>query len=306
MVCRRASTGAPASCAFARRHPLPRVGSSPSRSPITGCPGDHRRPDGRRSAIHSAVSAGPTGRRDVLRRERAGRRRHLVSGQRRADRQGHLPRHGHGRQAVHGGQQRGAPFGHGSRAKRRFVWEQAQPMASYLAIVDIDRFQHEQRWRANGIKIRTFKTDTTRHRDTLQALRKTPAMINYFEGLFGPYPFDAYGAVTGERPEPLLRARDAGDVDLPAGLCRRGHGGPRTRPSMVRRRGDRRAMARSVAGRGLRHLSRVALAVSWRPPGPGCGLRRPLRLRRARTRSAQPSSAAPQDMFADNTYYRGA
>ena len=60
---------------------------------------------------------------------------HLVPGQRRADRQGDLPYRGRGRQAVHGGQQRrAADEVTDEGARRRFVWEKRQPMASYLAI----------------------------------------------------------------------------------------------------------------------------------------------------------------------------
>ena len=80
-------------------------------------------------------------------------------------------------------------------AKRRFVWEQAQPMASYLALLDIDRYQLDQRQASNGVTIRTYRTADT-PRDTLQALYRTPAMMAYFEKLVGPYPFDSYGAVT--------------------------------------------------------------------------------------------------------------
>ena len=49
-----------------------------------------------------------------------------------------------------------------SASRRRFVWDQAQPMASYLAIVDIDRFQLEQqRVRQRGHDPYASQTDTT-------------------------------------------------------------------------------------------------------------------------------------------------
>ncbi len=84
--------------------------------------------------------------------------------------------------------------------KRRFVWEQRQPMASYLAIVDVDRFELDQRQASNGIVIRTYRTADT-PRDSLQALYRTPAMMAYFEKFVGSYPFDAYGAVLVGDPD---------------------------------------------------------------------------------------------------------
>ena len=45
-------------------------------------------------------------------------------------------------------------------AKRRFVWEQAQPMASYLALLDIARYQLDQRQASNGVTIRTYRPPT--------------------------------------------------------------------------------------------------------------------------------------------------
>ena len=83
--------------------------------------------------------------------------------------------------------------------RRRFVWEQAQPMASYLAIVDIDWYRQERQLAANGVTIRTFKTASTPP-ESLRALRKTAAMMDYFVGLLGPYPFDAYGSVMVRDP----------------------------------------------------------------------------------------------------------
>jgi aminopeptidase N len=84
-------------------------------------------------------------------------------------------------------------------ARRRFVWEQAQPMASYLAIVDVDEYLLDQRQAANGVVIRTYYTDDT-PAEALEALRRTPAIMAYFDELVGPYPFDGYGAVMVRDP----------------------------------------------------------------------------------------------------------
>ena len=84
-------------------------------------------------------------------------------------------------------------------AKRRFVWEQAQPMASYLAITDVDRYTLDRRHSASGVPIRSFLTKGTT-KDVAAALRQTPAMMDFIEKVVGPYPFDGYGAVLVDDP----------------------------------------------------------------------------------------------------------
>lgn len=84
-------------------------------------------------------------------------------------------------------------------AKRRFVWQQAQPMASYLAITDVDRYTLDQRHSASGVPIRSFLSAGT-SKDVAAALRQTPAMMAFIEKVVGPYPFDGYGAVTVDDP----------------------------------------------------------------------------------------------------------
>jgi aminopeptidase N len=84
-------------------------------------------------------------------------------------------------------------------SKRRFVWEQAQPMAGYLAITDIDRYTLDQRHSASGVPIRSFLAKGTPD-STVAALRQTPAMLDFIERVIGPYPFDGYGAVTVDDP----------------------------------------------------------------------------------------------------------
>lgn len=83
--------------------------------------------------------------------------------------------------------------------RRRFVWEQRQPMASYLAIVDIDTFGLERLQAPGGLLIRNYLTPNTPELGRT-ALRMVPAMIPYFEARIGDYPFDAYGAVVIRDP----------------------------------------------------------------------------------------------------------
>ncbi len=84
--------------------------------------------------------------------------------------------------------------------RRRFVWEQAQPMASFLAIVDVDQYRLQQLRSASGVPIRNFLTEAT-PAASRAALNKTPAMMRFIEDYVGKYPFDGYGAVMIDDPE---------------------------------------------------------------------------------------------------------
>jgi aminopeptidase N len=79
-------------------------------------------------------------------------------------------------------------------ADRTYVWEMRQPLASYLAAVSIDKYVTEEETVRDGLVIRNFfasnlaATAETVFADTREALL-------FFEDIFGPYPFEAYGAV---------------------------------------------------------------------------------------------------------------
>jgi aminopeptidase N len=73
-------------------------------------------------------------------------------------------------------------------------WEMAQPMASYLATVVTGDFTIVEDETREGLPVRHFfpprSTDAATH-----DFGRTPEMIEHFQSLFGPYPFDAYGVV---------------------------------------------------------------------------------------------------------------
>ena len=85
-------------------------------------------------------------------------------------------------------------------SKRRFVWDQKEPMASYLAIVHVGRWEEETLKAGKGIPIRLYTTAKT-PAQTLAAFRKTPEMLAAFEKFAGPYPFRSYGSVVIDDPE---------------------------------------------------------------------------------------------------------
>ncbi|MEO6467920.1 MAG: M1 family metallopeptidase [Acidimicrobiia bacterium] len=73
-------------------------------------------------------------------------------------------------------------------------WNMAEPMATYLATVVIAPMREQQTQSPAGVKIRNFFPEDL-YDESVQDFAKTGAMIDYFAGRFGPYPFSAYGQV---------------------------------------------------------------------------------------------------------------
>lgn len=80
-----------------------------------------------------------------------------------------------------------------------YTWESYDPMASYLATVYIEDFVRTEETGPNGLLIRNYFPPA------LQATYEpifdpTADMIAYFNQVFGPYPFDAYGVAVVNDP----------------------------------------------------------------------------------------------------------
>ena len=76
-----------------------------------------------------------------------------------------------------------------------WVWESAQPMASYLATVvigDLEIIEDEASTAISGVAVRNVLPDGISS-NSLAVLDKQGEMIVFFADVFGPYPFDAYG-----------------------------------------------------------------------------------------------------------------
>ncbi|MCP3997700.1 MAG: M1 family metallopeptidase, partial [bacterium] len=76
-----------------------------------------------------------------------------------------------------------------------WVWESEQPMASYLATVvigDLDVEPDDASTTASGVRVRNVIPDDL-SAASLERLALHGDMIRFFEHVFGPYPFDAYG-----------------------------------------------------------------------------------------------------------------
>lgn len=77
---------------------------------------------------------------------------------------------------------------------RTFVWNSAFPMASYLATVGIGRFDVETSTGPNGLLIRNyFEQDIPQ--ETRADFARTDEMLELFNTLVGPYPFEVTGVI---------------------------------------------------------------------------------------------------------------
>ncbi len=75
-----------------------------------------------------------------------------------------------------------------------FLFEARDPMASYLATIDIAEFDVETMQSEDGIPIRNyFATDLSE--EVRKPFARQGEMLAYFGGLFGPYPFEVYGSL---------------------------------------------------------------------------------------------------------------
>lgn len=83
-----------------------------------------------------------------------------------------------------------------------YRWEMRQPMASYLATINIDDFVLQTADGPNGLPIRNYfppEIAAQAERD----FAKTSQMIAFYEEIFGPYPFEAYGVVVADAGFPF-------------------------------------------------------------------------------------------------------
>jgi aminopeptidase N len=79
-------------------------------------------------------------------------------------------------------------------ATETWAFEMADPMASYLLQVVVGNLRFSEERGPGGLPIRhAFDADVPAGQ--LEEVDKLPDMIDTFEGLFGPYPFDLYGVV---------------------------------------------------------------------------------------------------------------
>ncbi len=73
------------------------------------------------------------------------------------------------------------------------------PMASYLTTINIARFELVEDVSGNGVPIRNY-FDAGIPADARRVIARQGEMLDFYESLFGDYPFDVYGAVVVNTP----------------------------------------------------------------------------------------------------------
>jgi aminopeptidase N len=84
---------------------------------------------------------------------------------------------------------------------RTYVWEASDQMASYLAAIHIGHFDRVDATGPGGLPIRNFFPPDAAEWTT-EPFARTAEMIEFYGDLFGPYPFEAYGAMVMDVPFP--------------------------------------------------------------------------------------------------------
>ena len=158
---------------------------------------------------------------------------------------------------------------HGS--SESWVFEQAEPMSTYLATVQIGRYRD---WAPPGppltdVPLRLIGPADLDPTAFAAAFGQQHQMLEVFTRLFGPYPFAGYAVViTADDLDIPLESQTLSTFGRNSRARRLGrHEADRARagPPVVRQLGHPRALAGHLAARRLRLLQRVAVVGGVRP-----------------------------------------
>jgi len=81
-----------------------------------------------------------------------------------------------------------------------YVWEAAEPMASYVAAVNIDEYVIETEQGPDGVIIRNYLPPDF-PKASKAGIDQLADMLVFFSERFGPYPFETYGVVIVDFPD---------------------------------------------------------------------------------------------------------
>jgi aminopeptidase N len=81
-----------------------------------------------------------------------------------------------------------------AEGKTTYIWEMDKPMATYLASINIDQYELSSQKGPEDINIRNY-FPTSLPLSYRSQFTAVPEMIDFFDDLFGPYPFAEYGVV---------------------------------------------------------------------------------------------------------------
>lgn len=79
-------------------------------------------------------------------------------------------------------------------ATRTYLWQTDNPVAPYLVTLGIAKFSQETDTSGSDVLVRSYFGEGY-PASAKTAFALIPQMITYYESLFGPYPFEAYGVV---------------------------------------------------------------------------------------------------------------
>jgi aminopeptidase N len=79
-----------------------------------------------------------------------------------------------------------------------WVWRATSPMAPYLATATLGRFDLDQYTAPGGIPAYVAVDPTL---STGNVLRKLPDILDFYASIYGPYPFEAVGAIVDDAPD---------------------------------------------------------------------------------------------------------
>jgi aminopeptidase N len=82
-----------------------------------------------------------------------------------------------------------------------YVWESADPIASYLTTVNIAEFEVTHEEGPDGLPLRTY-LEPGLGEGMADRFAATSEMITFVSDILGPYPFEAFGAVVVDAPFP--------------------------------------------------------------------------------------------------------
>jgi aminopeptidase N len=85
-----------------------------------------------------------------------------------------------------------------SGGKTTWVWREGLPMAPYLATSTLGRFDLTRYRLPSGLPVYIAIDPTL---STTSVLKKLPAMVSFYSSIYGPYPFDAVGAIVDDAKE---------------------------------------------------------------------------------------------------------
>ena len=84
--------------------------------------------------------------------------------------------------------------------RRTYIWESRDPIASYLVTLGIGDYETEISKSSSGVLVRNY-FDVDIPEGVREQFSIQGEMIDYFETVFGPYPFEAYGVLVMDKQE---------------------------------------------------------------------------------------------------------